>query len=276
VRNKGTYNMPDDNDQPNRWRNDASSSRLVGAGRTSPGERPQIVFSRPSPQPTRPPESPVQPVVERVTPPQHASTPAATPSAYVHPTPPARLATPPAPTVQPAAPTTRPIPVAATPSHEPTTPAHRSKKPFSRKKRLLIIIVAAVIVVGVAIAFLASFIATATSGPVATANQFINAVQANDATTAYNLTSASFRQAATKAQLTSVIKDNLSVNLNGSEKLTAQKIATNSGFHQASVTYSVVNNGITHYMRVVLQEAGSKWQVVNFNSSIKPLAATIQ
>lgn len=112
---------------------------------------------------------------------------------------------------------------------------------------------------------------TATKEPQKISDQFVNAVQATDSSAAYALTSQSFQQATSSAQLDQVIQ-RVGPVLVGEEKVSGRAIQKSAGSAQTAViVYSVQTSNGMKYMRVTLQKNGDAWQVVNFKSDDKPL-----
>jgi cytoskeletal protein RodZ len=123
------------------------------------------------------------------------------------------------------------------------------------------IFVVIIIVVGVTLVTIGSSLAR----PVAISNQFIDAIQANDASAAYVLGSHSFKNAVTEASLATTI-DRINSTFKGDEVIVNQKVANMNGINTAEIEYSVQNDGSTSYMLITLHENEGQWQVQAFKS----------
>lgn len=97
-------------------------------------------------------------------------------------------------------------------------------------------------------------------------NQFLNAVQAGEPGAAYDLTSSSFRQVTDEEQLSGVIAQ-VTEALQGNEEVTASAINSNNGVTTATFVYTISTVDGPVYVRIVLQQNGSEWEVVSFKSS---------
>lgn len=82
--------------------------------------------------------------------------------------------------------------------------------------KIIGIVIAAIVVVVVGLTF---FVNSATKAPVAVSNQFLNAVQAGDAATAYSLFSTTAKAAVPSDQFDAVVKQ-VGPILNASERMT--------------------------------------------------------
>jgi hypothetical protein len=147
------------------------------------------------------------------------------------------------------------------------------KKRFPTWLKVLAIILGVLIVLIVAGIMIAL---KATAAPQKVSDQFVNDVQANDATAAYALTSDSFKKVTTQAQLTDVVAQ-VSPTLKGDEKVSGRAVYKYSGTPQTAVlVYSVKTSDGTMYIKTELQKSGDTWQVINFHSSKTPLSNAVE
>jgi len=166
-----------------------------------------------------------------------------------------------------------PAPVQATP---PTPPPAAPKKGLSKVAKIIIgVVVGFIVLVGIGVAAIFLIVNVATQAPVDVSNKFFDNLQANQPAAAYELTSSSFKEVTTEANLESLFEQ-VSPFVTGEEKVTGKKIQSANGLNQAAVAYSVENGGETRYARVVLQETDGKWAVINFKTSATALEAIIE
>jgi hypothetical protein len=178
---------------------------------------------------------------------------------------------PPSPTSAPAA-----APVEAPQATPPTPPPAAPKKGLPKFAKIIIGVVLGLIALTViGVVALVLFVNSATQAPVDVSNKFFDNLQANKSEAAYELTSSSFKEATSEANLESLF-DQISPFVTGEEKVTGKKIQASNGTSQAAVTYSVENAGETRYARVVLQKTGDKWEVINFKTSATELEAIVE
>ena len=169
-----------------------------------------------------------------------------------------------------------PLPTETAPSPAAPPPLAAPKKGLPKLAKIIIGIVVgiiALIVIGVVALLL--IVNAATKAPLDVSNKFFDDLQANNSSAAYQLTSKEFKQSTTELQLESLFTQ-LSSYVEGEEKVTAKKIESKNGLNQAAVAYSVDNNGETRYVRVVLRESDSKWEVINFKTSSTKLEAIVE
>lgn len=164
----------------------------------------------------------------------------------------------------------QPQPVA---SPQPPAYAAPEKKRFPKWLKIVGIIVAIFVVIIVIAAVTAT---TATKAPQKISDQFVNEVQAGNTSAAYNLTSKTFQDATTQAQLDQLIKQ-VGPLLQGEEKVSGRAIEKSTGVPQTAVlVYDVETSNGKKYIKVELQKSGDAWQVINFRSSETPLDAEVE
>lgn len=156
----------------------------------------------------------------------------------------------------------------------PTTAS--PKKGLPKVAKIIIGVVGGLIVlIAIGIFALFAIVNNGTKPAVEVSDAFVNAVQANDASAAYALTSSAFKASTTEARLTTVI-NTVSSALTGDEVITGKSLKSTNGVNQAAIAYSVENSGKTRYIRVVSQETDGTWQVINFKSSDTVLEAIVE
>jgi hypothetical protein len=102
--------------------------------------------------------------------------------------------------------------------------------------KIIGIVVAAVVVVVVGLGF---FVNSATKAPVKVSNEFLNAIQASDAATAYSLFSTAAKAAVPSDQFDAVVAQVGRI-LNASEKMTSKKAnAATGSASTAEVVYEI-------------------------------------
>ena len=146
-----------------------------------------------------------------------------------------------------------------------------ASQPMPKKKRsvrkIIGIVLAAfvVVIVGVTV-----FVNSATKAPLAVSDQFLNAMQAGDASTAYNLFSAAAKTTVTPDQFTAIVEQ-VGPILNAQEKVTNKKVNGQTGSAATSeITYEVKGtDGKTYSVIVNLVKDGEAWKVLNFDSKLK-------
>lgn len=133
--------------------------------------------------------------------------------------------------------------------------------------KIIGIVIAAIVVVVVGLTF---FVNSATKAPVAVSNQFLNAVQASDATTAYSLFSTAAKAAVPSDQFDAVVQQ-VGPILNASEKMTSKKVNASTGSASTSeVVYEIPGtDGKTYSFTVNLTKENDVWKVLNFASKAK-------
>lgn len=178
----------------------------------------------------------------------------------------------PTPEVAPTTPEAVPTPAATTPEVTPVE-AVPTKKKFPKWAIILISTIGGLLVLGaIAIVILISVLGSTLAKPLSVSNQFVDAVQANDASAAYALTSDSFKKATPESSLESIIS-RVGPLLAGDEKLTNQSVKAVNGVNNAEFDYTVENDGKTLYMVVKLQENNGEWQVYSFQSDDAPISS---
>lgn len=166
----------------------------------------------------------------------------------------------------PQAPQTYETPV----SSQPSAP---EKKP---KNKLLVIVGAVVLGLLALFAALYFFVFSATSGATKVSDQFVAAIQKEDAAAAYALTSDAFKEATTQTEVESIFAS-VSPALQGSTSNNDRKVESRNGKTYSAIVYTVkTKDSGDKYIRVVLEKVGNDWKVINFRSSATKLEATIE
>lgn len=142
----------------------------------------------------------------------------------------------------------------------------RPTKKRSVKKIILYVLVACVAVL-VALTF---FVNSATKAPVAASNQFLNAMQAGDAATAYSYFSSDAKNAVPEDQFATVVKQIAPI-LNGNENMISKKVNASTGSAAtAEVVYKIPgSDGKTYTLSVNLTKENDVWKILNFDSTSK-------
>lgn len=143
-------------------------------------------------------------------------------------------------------------------------------QPVKKKRsigKIIGIVIAAIVVVVVGLTF---FVNSATKAPVAVSNQFLNALQASDATTAYSLFSTAAKAAVPSDQFDAVVQQ-VGPILNASEKMTSKKVNASTGSASTSeVVYEIPGtDGKPYSFTVNLTKENDVWKVLNFASKAK-------
>ena len=159
----------------------------------------------------------------------------------------------------------------ATPQAVPTV-----KKGIPKVAKIIIGVIAGLLLLGViGIAALFFLVNAVAQPPLDASNKFFNALQANQPTEAYALTSADFKKSIT-AERVGTLFNQVSAQMTGEEEVTAKKVESVNGVNQAAFVYTVENNGKTRYARIVLKESDSKWEVNGFKTSASKIEAVIE
>jgi len=141
-----------------------------------------------------------------------------------------------------------------------------NSKPVKKRSvgKIIGYVIAAIVVVAVGLTF---FVNSATKAPVAASNQFLNAIQASDATTAYSLFSTAAKAAVPADQFDALVKQAGPV-LNASEQMTSKKVNASTGSAAtAEVVYEIPGtDGKTYKFTVNLTKENDVWKVQNFTS----------
>lgn len=139
-------------------------------------------------------------------------------------------------------------------------------KPVKKRSvgKIIGYVLVAFVVVIVGVTF---FVNSATKAPVAASNQFLNAIQASDATTAYSLFSAAAKTAVPSDQFAALVKQ-VGPILNTNEKMTSKKLNGSTGSAATSeVVYEIKGtDGKTYKFTVNLTKENGIWKVLNFTS----------
>ena len=143
-------------------------------------------------------------------------------------------------------------------------------QPVKKKRsigKIIGIVIAVIVVVVVGLTF---FVNSATKAPVAVSNQFLNALQASDAATAYSLFSTAAKAAVPSDQFDAVVAQ-VGPILNASEKMTSKKVNASTGSASTSeVVYEIPGtDGKTYSFTVNLTKENDVWKVLNFASKAK-------
>lgn len=142
-------------------------------------------------------------------------------------------------------------------------------KPVKKRSigKIIGIVIAAIAVLAVVLTF---FVNSATKAPVAASNDFLNAVQAGDASTAYALFSTEAQAAVPSDEFDAVVKQ-VGPILDASEKMTSKKVNTSTdAASTAEVVYEIPGtDGKTYTFTVNLTKEGDTWKVLNFTSKVK-------
>lgn len=131
-------------------------------------------------------------------------------------------------------------------------------------KKIIGYVVVAFIVLVVGLTF---FVNSATKAPVAASNQFLNAIQAGEASTAYSLFSSEAKKAVPSDQFDAIVRQ-VGPILNTSEKMTNKKVDASTGSAATSeVVYEIKGtDGKTYKFTVNLIKENDIWKVLNFTS----------
>ncbi len=144
-----------------------------------------------------------------------------------------------------------------------------NSKPVKKRNvgKIIGIVIAAIAVVAVALTF---FVNSATKAPVAASNQFLNALQASDASTAYSLFSTEAKAVVPSDQFDATVQQ-VGPILNGKEKMTSKKVNASTGSAATSeVVYEIPGtDGKTYTFTVNLTKENDTWKVLNFTSKGK-------
>lgn len=145
---------------------------------------------------------------------------------------------------------------------QPVSEAKPAKK--RSVKKIIGYVVLAFVVVIVGVTLLAN---SATKEPVKLSNQFLNAIQAGNASEAYGLFSTAAKAAVPADQFDGVVAQAGPI-LNTEEKMTNKSVKTETGSAStAEVTYEIKGtDGKTYDITVSLIKEGDVWKVQNFNS----------
>ncbi|MDP1719745.1 MAG: DUF4878 domain-containing protein [Candidatus Nanopelagicaceae bacterium] len=142
----------------------------------------------------------------------------------------------------------------------------RPKKKRSVKKIVGYVVLAFVVVI-VGVTLLAN---SATKEPVKVSNQFLNAIQAGNASEAYGFFSSEAKAAVPSDKFEGVVAQVGSI-LNTEEKMTNKSVKAETGSAStAEVTYEIKGtDGGTYNIIVNLIKEGDIWKVQNFDSKLK-------
>lgn len=142
-------------------------------------------------------------------------------------------------------------------------------KPIKKRsvKKIIGYVVLAFVVVIVGVTLLAN---SATKEPVKASNQFLNAIQAGNASEAYGLFSSAAQEVVSSDQFDGVVAQ-VGPILNSEEKMTNKSVNAETGSAStAEVTYEVKGtDGKTYNIIINLIKEGDVWRVQNFDSKVK-------
>ncbi|MFZ2228157.1 MAG: hypothetical protein WA090_04080 [Candidatus Nanopelagicaceae bacterium] len=142
-------------------------------------------------------------------------------------------------------------------------------KPVKKRniKKVIGYVVLALVVLVVGVTLLAN---SATKEPVKVSNQFLNAVQAGNASEAYGLFS-SAAQDVVPADQFDVVVAQVGPILNAEEKMTNKSVEAETGSASTSeVVYEIKGtDGKTYNVTINLIKEGDVWRVQNFDSKVK-------
>jgi len=121
------------------------------------------------------------------------------------------------------------------------------------------------IVVGLGVLFF-----TASSGATKVSDEFLNAMQAGDGATAYNLFSSKAKKQLPKEESIGVIGQ-IGAILNTEEKKVSTNVSAETGSDtEAVVVYEIEGtDGVTYMFAVTLVKEDGQWKVLNFDSDKK-------
>ncbi len=134
-------------------------------------------------------------------------------------------------------------------------------------KKVIGYVILALAVLVVALTFFAN---SATKAPVAASQQFLHAVQADDATTAYALFSVEAKKVVPSDQFDALVQQIAPI-LNTGEKMISKKVNGSTGSAATSeVVYQIKGtDGKTYRFTVNLTKEGDVWKVLNFTSKVQ-------
>lgn len=151
-------------------------------------------------------------------------------------------------------------PATATPTPQPPLKPGKKKLPLWAKI-LLIAFGSVVTLIGVIILGFFIYANSLIAAPMKVSDQFINAVQSNDASSAYNLTTPAFK-AVTKEDRLKSIFDKISPELQGKEKVSDKHYRIYNGVSSATIIYKIPADGDGNYVRISLRkDSNDKWAV---------------
>lgn len=148
---------------------------------------------------------------------------------------------------------------------QPNNESISSQPPKKRGlKKIIGYVVLALVVLVVALTF---FVNSATKAPVAASQQFLHAIQAGDATTAYALFSIEAKKVVPADQFDALVKQ-LAPILNTGEKMISKKVGAATGSAATSeVVYEIKGTDAkTYRFTINLTKEGDVWKVLNFAS----------
>lgn len=183
----------------------------------------------------------------------------------------------PEPQQQPAPEAPQPAPVSPAlgsqpaPDQPPITPSGKKKLP-SWAKILLIAFGSVIALIGLAILGFFIYANSLIAAPMKVSDQFMDALQKNDASTAYNLTSSEFKLRTNEDRLETLFNQ-IKPELQGEEKLSDKHYLVNNGVSTATLIYSVPSGDDTVYLRIRVREKNDKWEVLEMFASKTELKA---
>src|SRR5487761_2454048 len=139
-------------------------------------------------------------------------------------------------------------------------------KPVKKRsmKKVIGYVILALAVLVVALTF---FVNSATKAPVAASQQFLHAVQADNAATAYSFFSVEAKKVVPSDQFDALVQQ-LAPILNTGEKMISKKVNGSTGSAATSeVVYEIKGtDGKTYRFTVNLTKEGDVWKVLNFTT----------
>ncbi len=136
-------------------------------------------------------------------------------------------------------------------------------------KQATILLAGCAVTASVVICVIVGLTIMATNAPVKVSNEFLNDVQANNATAGYSLLAPAAQSVVTQAQFKSVT-DRVGSILNTQEKTKSKEVNMKSGeTSTAKVVYEIKGtDGVTYNITINLQKIDDKWKVLNFDSEL--------
>lgn len=111
----------------------------------------------------------------------------------------------------------------------------------------------------------------ATSGVVKVSNQFVNDIQAKNASAAYALMTSAAQAATPQSDFNDMVDRVAPIIGNSTEKMTSKEASGQTGSAATGkVVYEIKgSDGVTYVMTVNLQKENGEWRVLNFESTRK-------
>ncbi len=150
-------------------------------------------------------------------------------------------------------------------------PAQPNNEPINvkpvKKRSVKKIIGYVVLAFAVLVVVLTFFVNSATKAPVAASQQFLHAIQADDAATAYSLFSVEAKKVVPSDQFAALVQQMAPI-INTGEKMISKKVNGSTGSAATSeVVYEIKGtDGKTYRFTVNMTKEGDVWKVLNFTS----------